>query len=773
MLLAVFAVGLAFSFFTLFSRFSFWDDEGKLMLFTKHLLEGKALYDQLHFIYGPTYALERWMILSWLGVPLTNDGVRFVTLVTWELTALVLAATAWRLARDTGWAVGLAAVVWLAATLYLFVFANEPGHPQELVALLLALSFWIAATLLEKRTGTALALLGALTALLVLTKINVGVLFGLGLGMSFVSLGPRPSALWTLLRAAGALAILALPTILMRSRLWDGYGPFCFAITAALLPCCLFVLVGVQPSMLGFRHLLQCGLGAAVAVCVTVGFALAHGNTLGGLVQALVIQPMQGFALVKYGWALALPPAIAYWSAAGAAIGLAALWSAPQKRRFLWLLRIFVCAMILVDVLFVDSRDSLATWTTLPLMWLLLVPPTGYEPRPTEWFFRLFLAFTACLQPIQIFPFPGSQVRIGTMSTLLVGVMLVVDLYHELRGGDLLDQFRDRLSELDWNLILASAALLVGCQAAFTQGLIYQRYVPLDLPGCRWTRFPEKEAVQLAFVTANVRASSDCVVARIGLMSLDFWTDRSPPGTFVFGNEWDSLDPATNDLLLSTFGDDRRMMFVDNPKPWYLKTHNLPFSSFVGALPAHKFLDFVSDHFKQLARVSSCRLLVRKERTDLDLLDCAYTAGSDARHRGNLLRVKLPEGANLREVTRVEMVDVQTGTWIASTDFDEMNPVLNLLDGNGHETLHSLIRMQGYASFQARDDLFLSYPARLNLERMSYPVLRFIDSRGKRLLTLPVAVETCLANPPPFEQPPVKNRPKAGSTPPAIPPKTH
>ncbi|HEV8001174.1 MAG TPA: hypothetical protein VGP63_14905 [Planctomycetaceae bacterium] len=152
------------------------------------------------------------------------------------------------------------------------------------------------------------------------------------------------------------------------------------------------------------------------------------------MIKALVIQPMQGFALVKYGWALSLPPTIAYWSFGGAAIGLAALFSPTQKRRFLWPLRILVRAMILTDALFVDSRDSLATWLTLPLIWL--VRPTGYGPRPTEWFFRLLLPFTACLQPIQIFPFPGSQIRIGTMSTLVVGVAILVDLYHDLKEMD-------------------------------------------------------------------------------------------------------------------------------------------------------------------------------------------------------------------------------------------------------------------------------------------------------------------------------------------------
>lgn len=744
-LLGVFAAGLAFDFFTLFGRFRFWDDEGKLLLDTKFLLEGHRLYDQLNFIYGPSYLLGRWVIFASLGVPLNNDGVRAVTLVTWGLTALVLAATAWRLARGTGWAWGLAAIVWILGSFHLFVLSNEPGHPQELVALLLAGAFWVAATLLGRRTGAALLLLGAIAGSLILTKINVGVLFGLALGISLVSLGPRPSVLWALLRGAGSLAILALPTILMKSRLLDGYGPFCFMISAALLPCCLFVLVGVQPRALGFRQLLLCGLGAALALCATVGFALAHGNTLGGMINALITQPMHGFAVVKYGWALPLPPTTVYWSVSGAAMGLATVLNTQRLGRFLWPLRACVCVMISSGLVYLDSPDSLATWVTLPLVWLLVVPPAGCQPPLKGWFFRLLLAFTTCLQPIQIFPFPGSQIRIGTMSTLLVGVVLLTDLYHELRGRGFIDDLRDRLSELDWNLILATVALLVGCQAVFVAGSTYQRNVPLDLPGCRWTRFPEKDAALLAFLTENVQESSDCVVARIGLMSLDLWTDRSPPGTFVFGNEWETLDPDANEQLLSSYRDRMRMMFIDNPRPWYLKTHNLEFSSFIAAQPAHSFLDFVSQQFKQLARVSTCRLLVRKERNDLNLFACAYEAGIDLPHRNrSLLRIKLPRGAELTDLARIELVDLE-GAWMASTEPGPSSRPIALVNREGEEILRSARQSGGGVSLQADQELFISYPTRLQLDRASFPVLRFVDSKGERFLTLPVAVETCLA----------------------------
>jgi hypothetical protein len=908
-LLGVFAAGLGFSFFALFSRFRFYDDEGKMLLFTQHLLNGDALYDQINFLYGPSYLFDRWLLFSWLGFPLSNDAARTVTLLTWGLTALLLATTAWRLAGGTVFALGLGAVVWIATILQLFVLTNEPGHPQELVVLLLAAAFWLPAQLWAKRPGATLMLLGAITGSLILTKINVGVLFGLGLGFSLVSLGPRPSPVWMLLRVASGLAILALPTVLMRSRLFDGYGTFCFMITSALFPCCLLALLRVKPGEVTLRHLLLCGAGAAAATGLMVGFALTKGNTPAGMVRALLVQPFHTFAVVKYGWALALPRFTAAWAFLGAGLGVWAVWAGPRRWQDLRPLRVFFCVIVFADAIITRSGDSRGAWLAMPLIWLVLVPPAGFARQSTEWFLRLLFAFTTCLQPIQIFPFPGSQIHIGTLSTVLVAAVVLVDLYHEIRiaerlalppaiivrvaltlvlavltvlivswrlaegfdrwaplpnpatvatlfgtgmgfiavwvwprvrgilgplklltcaiifgsvlisrwdtswmrfalpliwlvlappavdgwapkelvfrlcltltcclaplrllpladgpfhletlamlaagvvllgdvlPADLMGRHRFRARALDWNVLVSSFALLVGGQVAFDAAGIYQRSVPLELRGCRWTRLPEKDAALLSFVTANVEASSDSFVARIGLMSLNFWANQRPVGNFVFGNEWESLDPATNELLLSTYGSHLRMMFIDNPRPWYLESHGLEFSKFAAAQPVPTFLEFVGSHFKLLARVGNCRLLVRKERTDLDLFDCAYEAGRDPNDRAkSRLRLKLPENRGLNGIATIELLDLDSDETVASTEPSVAD--LRLVLDDGRKTLVNAGQVSPTATRASHERMFLTYPTAIRLDRIPFPALRFLDQRGRRLLTLPVAVETNLA----------------------------
>jgi hypothetical protein len=228
-------------------------------------------------------------------------------------------------------------------------------------------------------------------------------------------------------------------------------------------------------------------------------------------------------------------------------------------------------------------------------------------------------------------------------------------------------------------------------------------------------------------------------------MSLNFWVGQTPPDDMVFGNEWELLDPTINNELLASYGAHKRMMFVDNPKAWYLDSHKLEFPQFVAALPAHQFLDFVAVHFKQLARVANCRLLVRKERTDLELFDCAYDVGSDPQHGGtSFLRIKLPEDASLEGVAALDLIDLDNDQRLGSTDPQHSSATLHLLDGDGRELPVSADAAKNAPSFESHSSLFVSYPTELHLERATFPALRFVDRYGRRLLALPVAVETCL-----------------------------
>jgi hypothetical protein len=188
------------------------------------------------------------------------------------------------------------------------------------------------------------------------------------------------------------------------------------------------------------------------------------------------------------------------------------------------------------------------------------------------------------------------------------------------------------------------------------------------------------------------------------------------------------------------------MMFIDNPQPWYLESHELEFRRFVAAQPSHSFLDFVEQDFKQLGRVANCRLLVRKERTDLALFCCAYAAGSDPKHKDrSLLRIKLPSGQTLNNAATIEIVDLSSEEQLGSTTSTDPDQHLQIVAGSaGERDVDAGITP---AIFANDASLFLSCPKHIHLDRAGFPVMRFLDPRGRRLLTLPVAVDTCLAPP--------------------------
>jgi hypothetical protein len=233
-------------------------------------------------------------------------------------------------------------------------------------------------------------------------------------------------------------------------------------------------------------------------------------------------------------------------------------------------------------------------------------------------------------------------------------------------------------------------------------------------------------------------------------MSLHFWANRPPASEIVLGNEWDVLDEPVNEALLTAHRDRPRMMFIDNPTPWYLDSHKLEFSKFAAGLRTHAFLDFIGEHFKQLARVANCRLLVRKERTDLELRDCAYADGTDPKHKGqSLLRLELPEKPPLADAAALELVDLESGDTLASTK--PGGPLQSLLLFNDSfapgQTVGAIL--EGCRGLARGGDgrPFVAYPTAIHLGDVPFPAVRFLDQEGKRLLTLPVAVDTSLPKP--------------------------
>src|SRR2546426_12525584 len=208
-LLAAAPAALPYAYTFMFIQFLQYDDEDYFTLTVQHLLDGHRLYDEVPVPYGPFFYLSRWLIYGTLRVPLVTDAVRLITIGHWLLCAALLAAVTYRLSHRRDGRLWLTTVTFMAMTLQLSTAAREPGHPQELAALLIGVVCLLATFVAPGQRGLACGLLGAAAGASLLVKINVGVFLAAGMGVALVLLGPTGG--WMRLVRRGLLDLIHPP----------------------------------------------------------------------------------------------------------------------------------------------------------------------------------------------------------------------------------------------------------------------------------------------------------------------------------------------------------------------------------------------------------------------------------------------------------------------------------------------------------------------------------------------------------------------------------
>ena len=111
-----------------FAQFQGYDDEGYLLITVQQFLQGSPLYDDVYTQYGPAYYLWQQLLHGLIGIPVTHDATRVVTVVMWLVCSALAGVPVWLLTRRL-----LLAVIGMAMTFFhLTQLTYEPGHPQEL-----------------------------------------------------------------------------------------------------------------------------------------------------------------------------------------------------------------------------------------------------------------------------------------------------------------------------------------------------------------------------------------------------------------------------------------------------------------------------------------------------------------------------------------------------------------------------------------------------------------------------------------------------------------
>ena len=251
----------------------------------QRFFDGRALYDSVSSIYGPAFFCYEWLAHTVAGQPVTNDSVRFVSIAFWLASALLVMLLAW---RATGsWMI--AAAAYLLAFGVLNFIGLDPAHPQEL-CLLLALALALAGCFPKNPTALMLCL-GGLTGVMALTKINMGALSAVALGLTLVH-ATGGAAAWKAMRIFAVLAALAFPLVLMWPNLAMPWAQHFFVLVELSLAGIVIAIARQQFDVrLGVREFALCGAGFAGASAALALFAIARGSTLWAMIDCLIVRP--------------------------------------------------------------------------------------------------------------------------------------------------------------------------------------------------------------------------------------------------------------------------------------------------------------------------------------------------------------------------------------------------------------------------------------------------------------------------------------------------
>jgi hypothetical protein len=540
------------------------DDEGYLMISIRGFLEGHPLFDSVFTQYGPFYYFYEWLLRSVLAIPLTHDATRLLCIVHWLAAAAVLG---WAGARVTHSYLG-GLFVFMQAVVHLIPIANEPGHPQEVVALLLALAALVAVR--EKAMSRTFVLLAVIGVTLAFIKVNVGAFFGFAwlVALRCRTDDPLARAPWNRLLIAGGTV---LPVLLMRTYLGEKW-------------CRLYVLVMVvtvwtahsladasarrEPLPLG--GYLKLLLAWVAPAALFLGLTLGLGTSWSGLFEGLVTTPlkMPGVAVLPL-----MVPEAALGNAL-VAMGFASVALARPGRwpaLFAWLKG----AYGLVGGVLLVQNSSAQVAFLMPWLWLMLVPNAAAAasassirlgdpalPRP-----RVFLCLAAAWQGLQGYPIAGTQVSLGTFLMIPVFTLCLADALRALAAtkgvAARLAALAPRTRALAYGLVVIGLLFLFAntwCQPQVWRAR-YLSYEPLALSGSARIRLEPSLVAMYQPLMKYLQAECDTFVTYPGFNSFYFWTGKRPP-TQCNSTGWGQLTLAQQEQILAALRQSPRPLLV-------------------------------------------------------------------------------------------------------------------------------------------------------------------------------------------------------------------
>jgi hypothetical protein len=534
------------AYYTLFSQFANYDDEGTVLIALNSFVSGETLYRDVYTPFGPFYYELFGGLFSVFGLDVTTEASRTIVMVIWVGSSLLLGLAVQRLTQRL--ALGVAAM--LVAFTVVFILSQEPMHAQVLALLLLS-TFTLLVTATGSRRLTSLgALAGVVLACLVLTKVNLGI-YAVAATAFAAALAIEPLNRRWWLRWPIVLAFLALPWI-ATGRDLSGELVRNLAVLETLAMVALTLAartLWLEPREGGesgpLRWLLAALAGFAVTAAAILGAIFLTGSSPadvydGMITQALRVRDVNPAPLGST--AAAIDWGIAAVAAAGLIGWLRSRGHGGSPEAALWsgLLRGFGGLAIWFTIsqsapLALGPAPGNPDALAVVLAWIAVIPPAGVVESTQKRFVRLLLPALAVAEVLQVYPVAGSQMRIAAVTFVVVGGICLGDAltclrtWAEARGRASLE----RVGIAATVLILAlGAKFMVDGVVLFgvKQAVAYHDNRALPFPGAKNMRIPAPEAESYERIVELLQQHR-CTefIGYANVDSLYLWSGIDPP----------------------------------------------------------------------------------------------------------------------------------------------------------------------------------------------------------------------------------------------------
>jgi hypothetical protein len=584
----------------MFTGFTNYDDEGFVLISLRSFFSGQALYDKIVVTYGPFY-YEFFGIVHALGVPFDNDSGRLVTLAVWLAIALLAGVSVFIFTRNLGLGLATQLIAFATATL-----TAEPMHPGGLVSLMIMGIGAVALVTAGRWSGRwPFLIIGVLTAATILTKINVGGFAAISILFACVLTFPFLARNWPI-RVVAAAGFIAVPVLLMRTDLDQGWDRFAYHVTLCGLALVLATSSSEpdpdrRPSELGWLI-----PGGAVLALIVVAVALFRGNSPSDLLNGLILYPTQ--QRIAYNAVFPVTSGPMLWDAVGLAGAFFwARYRAHGRRQVAieGVVRVFAGLVIWLTVLgglhipgLVEMKAlSNPLVVGLALVWVVAAPRATHDGYETLDFARALLPAIAILQSLHSFPVAGSQTAWAALTLVPAGAICIADGLVQLG----LTRARLQLASLLVFLTLAVSWLPPiwrDTRAAYASA------VSLGLQGATLIRVPPDQAAVLRQVTQSIRDNCETFISVPGLDSFYLFGQVQPPTPLPTRLIWLTDDVPHQQALIAASNRIARLCVVKND---YLITAWSRGRTVTGPLD-----DYINANFVQMSSIDGYSILTRR-----------------------------------------------------------------------------------------------------------------------------------------------------------------